>query len=341
MVKKGHDLTTVTVTGAGGFVGVHCIAALLAQGHDVRGTLRALARSDEVEAMVARSGLARTGTLGFVAADLNDDAGWDAAVRGSDFVLHVASPFPASKPDDAEELIRPAREGTRRVLRASIAAGVKRVVQTSSVAAVSYGHTVAGRLYDERDWTNLQSPQADPYTQSKTLAERAAWELIAAEGGATELATIAPVGIFGPVPGEPLSTSAGLIRYMLAGYLPAVPRIYFGVVDVRDVADLHVRAMLSPQAAGERFIAAAGPDRSILELADILREAFPAFRERLPTATLPDDQAPPLMAPQIGIRRDTTADKAKRLLGWAPRSTEEAIIATAQSLIDLGLVTRP
>ena len=334
-------MTTVTVTGASGFVGAHCIAALLAQGHDVRGTLRSLARADDVAAMIARAGLACTGTLGFVEADLNADTGWDAAMRGSEYVLHVASPFPASTPDDAQELIRPAREGTRRVLRASIAAGVKRVVQTSSVAAISYGHTVEGRLYDERDWTNLESPQADSYTQSKTLAEQAAWELIAAEGGSTGLTTIAPVGVFGPVLGEPLSTSTSLIQYMLAGYMPAVPRIYSGVVDVRDVADLHVRAMLSPHAANERFIAATGPDRSIRELADVLREALPTYRDRLPAADLPDDQAPPLMAPQIGIRRDTTSAKAQRLLDWNPRSTEQAIIATAESLIALGMVTHP
>lgn len=331
-------MTTVAVTGATGFVGLHCIAELLGRGYDVRGTLRSQGRAGDVEAAIRRSGVERVGSLRLIEADLNADAGWDDVVRGCEYVLHVASPFPPQKPDDADELIRPARDGTLRVLRASVAAGVKRVVLTSSVAAVSYGHKVEGRLYDERDWTNLSSPETDPYTQSKTLAERAAWDLIAREGGNTELTTIAPVGIYGPVLGGPLSTSISLIRYLLAGYMPAVPRIYFGVVDIRDLADLHVRAMLSEQAAGERFIATAGGDHSILELADILRGAFPAFRDRLPTAYMPDDQVPPLMAPQIGIRRDTTSDKAKRLLYWNPRSTKEAIIATAQSLIDLGLV---
>lgn len=331
-------MTTVVVTGATGFVGIHCVTDLLGRGYDVRGTVRSQARAGDVEAMIQRSGIERAGSLRLVEADLTSDAGWDDVVQGSDYVLHVASPFPPQRPEDADELIGPARDGTLRVLRASIAAGVKRVVLTSSVAAVSYGHTVEGRLYDERDWTNLSSPQADPYTQSKTLAERAAWDLIALDRGATELTTIAPVGIYGPVLGEPLSTSISLIRYLLAGYMPVVSRIYFGVVDIRDLADLHVRAMLSQQAAGERFIATSGGDVSILELADILRDAFPAFRDRLPTSYMPDDQVPPQMAPQIGIRRDTTSDKAKRLLDWKPRSTQDAIIATAQSLIDLGLV---
>jgi dihydroflavonol-4-reductase len=331
-------LTTVAVTGATGFVGVHCIANLLGRGYDVRGTIRSQARAGDVEAMLQRSRTERAGSLRLLEADLTSDAGWNDVMEGCNYVLHVASPFPAQKPEDPEELIRPARDGTLRVLRASIAAGVKRVVLTSSVAAVSYGHKVEGRPYDERDWTNLSSPEADPYTQSKTLAELAAWDLIAQGNTAMELTTIAPVGIYGPVLGEPLSTSISLIRYLLAGYMPVVPRIYFGVVDIRDLADLHVRAMLSDQAAGERFIATAGGDFSILELADILREAFPDFRDRLPTGTMPDEQAPPLMAPQIGIRRDTTSDKAKRLLDWHPRSTQEAIIATAQSLIDLGLV---
>lgn len=331
-------MKTVLVTGATGFVGIHCISRLLANGYPVRGTLRSLSREGQVKEMISRAGIGSGAVLDLVEADLNVDAGWDAAVRDCDYVLHIASPFPAAPPDDPDDLIRPAREGTLRVLRASMAAGVRRVVLTSSFAAVGYGHKVQGRPYDERDWSNLASPEADAYTRSKTVAERAAWDLIGQAGGAMELAVVAPVGIFGPVLGQPLSTSTALIKHLLAGHMPAVPRIYFGVVDVRDLADLELRAMLAPEAAGERFVATAGTDRSILDLAGILRDAFPAYRDRLPEVNLPDDQTPANLTPQVGIRRDTTSEKAKRLLGWRPRSTEDAIVATAESLIAQGFV---
>ncbi|MBV1688904.1 aldehyde reductase [Novosphingobium sp. G106] len=331
-------MKTVTVTGATGFVGIHCIVRLLAEGYNVRATMRSLARSADVEALIARSGIAHRGALQLFEADLNADAGWDKAVEGCEYVLHVASPFPASKPDDPDELIHPAREGTLRVVNAAIAAGAKRVVLTSSVAAVSYGHKVEGRLYDERDWTDLTGSDVDAYTQSKTLAEQAAWDRMAEVRGGTELSVIAPVGIFGPVLGEPLSTSTTLIRHMMMGHIPAVPRIYFGVVDVRDVAELHVKAMLATEAAGQRLIATAGTDRSMLELAAIVGEAFPAYRDRLPQVEIADRDAPEAIAAQIGIRRDCTSEKASRLLGWHPRSTEQAIISTAESILALGLV---
>jgi dihydroflavonol-4-reductase len=330
-------LETVLVTGATGFVGIHCIARLLTEGYRVRGTVRALARRADVIAMLLRAGLDAGKTFELVEANLNDDAGWDEALRGCEYVLHVASPFPGTAPDDPDDLIRPAREGTLRVLRAAQAADVRRVVLTSSIAAVAYGHTVRGRLYDERDWTDLASPEADAYTTSKTVAERAAWDFVSQQTGAPELTVIAPVGVFGPVLGKPLSTSTAMIRHMLAGHLPAVPRIHFGVVDVRDLADLQLRAMLVSQAAGERFIATAGTDHSMLDLADILREALPTYRDRLPKANLPDDQAPVWLAPQLGICRDTTSEKATRMLDWRPRSTREAIVATAESLVALGL----
>ena len=327
-------MSTVLVTGATGFVGSHCVAQLLAAGHEVRATVRSLSREAELRAMLARAGVAPGDHLSLFAADLDKDAGWAAAIERCDSVLHVASPFPASAPADPEELIRPARDGALRVLRESVAAGVRRMVLTSSFAAVGYGHVVEGRQYDERDWTDITGPDAHPYIQSKAIAERAAWDFIKSDGGVTELAVVNPVGIFGPALGSSLSTSVDMIRQMLAGEMPEAASLSFGVVDVRDVADLHLRAMTDPAAAGERFLATSEGETSLLGVATMLRQAFPSFADRLPEREADGDAAGP------AIRRSATAEKARRVLGWTARPAGEAVIASAQSLIDLG-VLRP
>src|SRR5450631_1143448 len=251
-------MSTILVTGGSGFIGSYCILQLLAAGHQVRTTVRSLKRGQEVLTLLQAGGAEPGDRLSIVTADLESDAGWPDAVAGCEYVLHVASPFPVGVPEDEHELIVPAREGALRVLRASRDAGVKRVVLTSSFAAVGYGVKPQLTPFDETNWTDLASDGLTAYVKSKTLAERAAWKFIAAEGGQLELSVVNPVAVFGPVLGPDYSTSIFLVQKMMAGAVPGCPRLWFGVVDVRDVADLHIRAMTHPAAKGERFLAGAG-----------------------------------------------------------------------------------
>jgi nucleoside-diphosphate-sugar epimerase len=316
----------------------------------VRTTVRSLERERDVRATL-KAGGAEPGTrLSFIAADLENDAGWPEAVTGCDHVLHVASPFPANIPRHEDELIVPARDGALRVLRASRDAGVKRVVLTSSFAAIGYGHAPRTAPFDESSWTDLNSDGVAAYVKSKTLAERAAWEFLAGEGGGLELAVVNPVAVFGPVLGPDYSTSILLLRRMLDGSMPACPRLYFGVVDVRDVADLHIRAMTSPAAKGERFLAVAGACMSMLDMAKVLKAGMGASANRVPTLQLPNwvvriaamrNPVVKQILPELGKIKNSSNAKAKRLLGWAPRSNEESILAAAESLARLGLATAP
>jgi dihydroflavonol-4-reductase len=285
--------------------------------------------------------------LSFFAADLENDAGWREAVAGSDYVLHVASPLPPSVPKHEDELIVPAREGTLRVLRASRDAGVKRVVLTSSFAAIGYGHKVRETPFNETDWTDPNGDDVAPYSKSKTLAERAAWDFLVREGRGLELSVINPVGVFGPVLGADYSASILLVQRMMDGAMPGAPQLYFGAVDVRDVAELHIRAMAHPAAKGERFLAVAGEFLTMLDIAKILKARLGASAKRVPTRQLPNwmvrlaalrDPAVKLILPELGKKKNATNEKARRLLGWEPRSNEEAIAATAESLVRLGLL---
>ncbi|TFB87555.1 aldehyde reductase [Cryobacterium algoricola] len=336
----------VLVTGGSGFVGAHCIVRLLDAGYRVRTTVRSLGREPEVRAMVADGGADAGSALSFTVADLLSDAGWAEAVNGCAFVLHVASPFPAREPADEDELIVPARDGALRVLRAARDAGVRRVVLTSSFATVGYGAQHPDRPFTEDDWTD-PTGAVSAYVKSKTIAERAAWDFVAREGGALELTVINPVGIFGPVLGTDLSSSVELLRGLLTGAVPAVPRIQTNVVDVRDVADLHVLAMTSPLAPGERFLAVAGPPMTFPEIAALLRSNLGDVARRVPRRVLPSwlvrvlaPFSAPLrqVAPQLGMTRNASNDKARRMLGWEPRSNEEAVLATAESLLALRLL---
>jgi nucleoside-diphosphate-sugar epimerase len=340
-------MTTVLVTGGSGFIGSHCILQLLAAGHEVRTTVRNLAREPEVRAMLLRGGADAGGQLSFFEADLERDGGWDEAVAGCEHVLHVASPFPPTLPRDENDLIVPARDGALRVLRAARDAGVRRVVLTSSFAAIGYGAGVHPTPFTEADWTNPTAPDVLPYAKSKTLAERAAWDFIATEGGALELSVVNPVGVFGPVLGPDYSTSILIVQRLMDGAVPGCPRLWFGAVDVRDVADLHVRAMTSPAAKGERFLAVAGDFLTILEAAKALKAALGAAARRVPTREIPDwlvrivaqfDPAARQILPELGKRKTATGEKARRLLAWEPRSAQASIVDTARSLIDLGLL---
>jgi nucleoside-diphosphate-sugar epimerase len=294
----------VLVTGGSGYLGGHTIVRLLQDGHRVRTTVRAPARASEVREAVAAGG-ADPGGVEVLVADLGSDEGWDAAMTGVRDVLHVASPFPAAAVDNDDEVIRPAVDGTLRVLAAARRAGVRRVVLTSSFAAVGYGATPRD-VYTEDDWTDPADPNT-AYVRSKAVAERAAWDDVRA-GGGPELSVVNPVGIFGPVLGR---------------QVPAGAPTYFGVVDVRDVADLHVRAMTSPHAAGRRFLAVAGEPISVSEMAHILTDGLGA-----------DAAAVPVLGPDAGGRRPVISSaRARSVLGWEPREVRTAVLATARSLL--------
>jgi nucleoside-diphosphate-sugar epimerase len=340
-------MSTVLVTGGSGFIGSHCILQLLAAGHSVRTTVRNLAREADVRALLKAGGAEPGESLEFFAADLEKDAGWPQAAAGCEYVLHVASPFPPSVPKDENELIVPAREGTLRVLRAARDAGVKRVVQTSSFAAIGYGHGPRTAPFNETDWTNPDAADVQPYVKSKTLAERAAWDFIAREGKNLELSVVNPVGVLGPVLGADYSTSILIVQRLLDGGMPGCPKLSFGVVDVRDVADLHLRCMTNPAAKGERFLAVAGDFLSILDIAQILKAHLGDAAKRVPTRQIPNwivrlfalrDRAAKQILPELGKSKNASNEKAKRLLGWSPRSNEECILATAESLEHLGLL---
>ncbi len=347
MVHTGRYMSTVLVTGGSGFLGSHAIVQLLAAGHRVRTTVRSLKREPEVRAMLKEGGAEAGDRVSFAAADLEKDEGWAEAVAGCEYVLHVASPFPAGVPENEDELIVPAREGTLRVLRAAREAGVKRVVVTSSFAAIGYGHGPRETPFDETSWTDVNGRGVGPYVKSKTLAERAAWDFVAREGGGMEMAVVNPVGVFGPVLGPDYSTSIALLQRLMDGQVPGCARLYFGLVDVRDAADLHLRAMTHPAAQGERFLAAAGDFMAMVEIAKVLKDRMGAAGRRVPARQVPDwvvrlaslrDPAVKLILPELGKRKNATNAKARRVLGWEPRSNEESIVAAAESLVRLGLV---
>jgi nucleoside-diphosphate-sugar epimerase len=335
-------MSTILVTGGSGFIAGHAMVQLLAAGHSVRATVRTLERESAVRATLSSGGARGDAPLSFIVANLESDAGWAEAAAGCDFVLHVASPFPAGVPGSDDELIVPAREGTLRVLRAARDGGVRRVVLTSSFAAIGYGHPQRSAPFTEADWTDLAARGNTAYVKSKTIAEHAAWDFIAREGGRLELAVVNPVGVFGPVLGADYSTSIQLVRRMLDGGMPGCPRLYFGVVDVRDVADLHLRAMTDPAARGERFLAVAGEFMSLLEIASVLKAGLGAAAAKVPTRELPDWSVRlgalfnPLarqILPELGKRKNATSEKARRLLGWTPRSNQECLLAAAESLL--------
>lgn len=332
----------IAVTGIGGFLGRHIAAQLLRAGYEVRGTLRSLKKAKSIEAAIRSAEGVSGGKLSFVVADLLSDEGWDAAFSGVTDVIHAASPFPSSVPKDENDLILPAREGTLRVLRAAKDAGVRRVVLTSSIAAISYGQGKAP--FSEMDWTDVDGPFATPYYKSKTLAERAAWAF-ARENG-LELCVINPGMILGPILGTETGTSVGLVQSLMKGRYPAMPDFSVPVVDVRDAAEAHVLALMIPQAAGERFIIA-GEALSIKDIAKVLRRDFPAYGRKLPKFVLPNwlagiasrfDPGLKLIIRELGRDARISNEKARRMLGWKSRSGDDAIRASAESLIAAGLV---
>ena len=333
---------TILVTGASGFIGSHTVIELLNHGYEVRGTLRNLDRAESLRAMFAKH-TNNIAALEFVQASLTDADCWLAAIEDCSGVFHIASPVPVEQPDNADEIIVPAREGTLNVLQAAKSAGIKRVVLTSSVAAVSSGQQHAGELLTANHWTDLQSPGLTPYVMSKTIAERAAWNFIAQEG--PELVTVNPAMVLGPALESDYGSSLEVLLILLTGQFPMVPQLGLGIVDVRDVASLHRLAYEQPEAAGQRLIASNG-FLWFKDIATVLRQHFLQYDAKLPRRELPNFLAR-LMArfnkPLASLVNDLGKVKLYDItpaqqLGWQPRSAEQAIVDGAQSLIDAKVI---
>ena len=329
----------VLVTGGSGYIAGYVIRQLVAGGWQVHTTVRSPARENAVRAVLAVDDT----RLRFFTADLHADAGWADAVAGCRHVLHLASPLPAGVPGHADELIVPARDGILRVLRAARAAGVQRFVMTSSVAAVAYGRGRGVHHFTEADWTPDDYPGATPYVRSKAIAERAARDWVAREGGGLEFCSINPSVVLGPVWSRDYSASVVIVKKLLDGSLPACPDIGFGVVDVRDVADLHLRALVAPGMAGERFIAS-GRFMKLREVADVLRRELGAEACRVTTRQVPDFavRLAALFNPlaraavsELGAERHQSAEHARQVLGWQTRPVEQSIVDAARSLLAL------
>jgi nucleoside-diphosphate-sugar epimerase len=334
MEEKG----TVLVTGGSGFLGGWCIVSLLEAGYSVRTTLRDLARESEVREAVA-SATEPGGRLEVVRADLMNDDGWAEAVAGCEYVLHVASPLPATQPKDPDEVIVPARDGTLRVLRASLDAGVKRVVMTSSVAAIRGTPRRPDGPLTEEHWSDPSDSNLTPYARSKTAAEQAAWALVRERDAADRLAAINPGAIIGPLLSDDPSYSLQAIERMLGG-MPAVPKLGFSFVDVRDVADLH-RLAMTPDAGGERFIAV---ERFLWmsEVGAVLRERLGDRARKVPTRTAPNilvrgmslfDGSVRSVVSDLGQKVTYSNEKARTRLGWAARPVEDSIADCAESML--------
>ncbi len=336
----------VLLTGISGFLGGHVALQLLEKGYRVRGSVRDIRKSGKVRQTLQNHG-AEVDALEFIALDLLSDTGWAEAVKGVDFLVHTASPFVTSMPKDAMELITPAVEGTRRALEAALDADVSRMIVTSSAVAIMHGHKKPRSApLNEQDWTDENSPGLNAYVQSKTMAEKKAWEIMEKVGRRKDLATINPSLILGPLLDDDPGTSGALVLRLLKGTIPAAPRFNLSIIDVRDVAAAHIAAMENPQAGGKRFAMAAG-NMWIMQIANGIKRDFPRFASKMPKFTMPDwairiyalfDRDIRDSLNELGIVHKIDASRARQLLATDFISAEQAITATVQSMLKQELV---
>lgn len=337
-----NNSTLVLVTGGTGFVAAQAILQLLQKGYRVRTTLRSLKRKDDIIEMLKIGGISNVENLSFIETDLTKNDHWDEAVKDCKYVLHIASPIHLKLPKHEDEMIRPAVDGTIRVLKAAKTAGVKRVVLTSNFGAVGYSHKDKNTFITEKDWTDPNEKGLSAYNKSKVLAERAAWDFIKSEGGGLELAVINPTGIFGPSLSPVLSSGFELLKNMIDGTMKAIPNLVMGIVDVRDLIDLHIRAMENPDANGQRFLALSDGTLSLPQIAKLIKEKMPDTAKHISTkvlanwqvkiAALFNDKAKAI-AQMLGVNRNASNEKAKTILGWQPRSNTEAVLAAVDSMV--------
>lgn len=340
----------VLVTGGTGFVGLQCILQLLQKGYHVRTTLRLISSENKVIETLKTGGITSFDKLEFIETDLMKDDNWDQAVKDCKYVIHVASPIFFTPPKDENEQIRPAVEGTLRLLKSARNAGVKRVVLTSSFGAVGFSHKDIHTETTEADWTDPNEKGLSTYEKSKGLAERAAWDFIKREGENLELSVINPVAILGPSMGSHLSGSFEILKHLLDGSMKAVPDIPLNIVDVRDVADLHIRAMTNPNANGQRFIASADGKISMPEIAELLKNKMPEVAKKVSLRKLPNwviniaslfSHQAKMAALLLKINRNVSNTKAKKLLDWTPiANNEQVILAAMESMIKYGIMTK-
>jgi nucleoside-diphosphate-sugar epimerase len=317
-MQKVERQQIVLVTSGSGYLGSACIKQLLEKGYLVRTTVRSPEKQQQVIATLKAGGINSFDKLSFIKATLDEDENWELAVKNCSYVLHVASPFPASDPVDENELILPAKAGALRVLRAACDAGVKRVVLTSSFAAVGLSTDPKGHIFTEQDWTDTNSPQR-AYIKSKVLAELAAWDFITNEGNGLELSVINPTAIFGPIlAGNYSAAIAHVLKGLIDGHIKETPPFTLNVVDVRDVAAIHIEAMVNPQAKGERFLAGNSQAMSFYDIAALIRKERPLLAEKIPNLS-------PISA---DLYINLSTEKAKNLLGWIPRGSSESLLAS-------------
>lgn len=342
MSLSDHKNTRILITGISGFLASHIAQQLLERGYTIRGTVRRITSATQITNRLCRQSLDHPSQLEFRETDLCNDDGWAEAIDGCDYVFHTASPFPAGLPNHEDDLILPARDGTLRVLQAAHQAKVKRVVLTSSIAATNHGNGTPP--FTEADWTDPYGARATPYYKAKTLAEQAAWSYANASG--LDLAVINPGMIFGPLASPNFGTSVGLLLQLMNGKFSRLPRFGFPVVDVRDVADAHIRAMINPAASGQRFIVA-GKFLWLKDISHILSKAFPDYAYRLPTQEIPNwvvrvmatvSPMSRMIVHELGRDLSVDTSKAKCVLDWKARSESECICSCVQSLIDLNLI---